>query len=203
VLGIGAGWQINEHLAYGIELEPPATRVDRFEEAIQIIRSLFADERTTFEGTHYTITDAPMDPKPVQSPLPILVGTSSPRMLRITATHADEWNTWGAPELAGENVTKMQAACERVDRDPATLRTSAQALVIVTDDQTTIDKVRAGGMAERTIVGSIAQIVEEIGGYVPLGFDEFIVPDFTIAGETAERHATLTELFSALTAAHG
>ena len=101
VLGIGAGWQINEHHAYGIELEPPATRVDRFEEAIQIVRSLFTNERTTFDGAHYTIPDAPMDPKPVQSPLPILVGTASPRMLRITATHADEWNTWGAPELAG------------------------------------------------------------------------------------------------------
>ena len=85
VLGIGAGWQINEHHAYGIELEPPATRVDRFEEAIQIVRSLLDEERTTFEGTHYTITDAPMDPKPVQSPLPILVGTASPRMMRITA----------------------------------------------------------------------------------------------------------------------
>ncbi len=134
VLGIGAGWQINEHHAYGIELEPPATRVDRFEEAIQIVRSLFENERTTFEGTHYTILDAPMDPKPVQAPLPILVGTASPRMLRITATHADEWNTWGAPELAGAGVTKFLAACERVGRDPATMRKCAQALVIVTDD---------------------------------------------------------------------
>src|SRR5918994_1025721 len=58
VLGIGAGWQINEHLAYGIELEQPATRVDQFEEAIQIVRSLFSNERTTFAGEHYTITDA-------------------------------------------------------------------------------------------------------------------------------------------------
>ena len=203
VLGIGAGWQINEHLAYGIELESPVTRVDRFDEAIQIIRSLFANERTTFEGTHYTITDAPMDPKPVQSPLPILVGTASPRMLRITATHADEWNTWGAPELAGASMAKLRAACARVERDPATMHTSAQALVIVTDDQTTIDKVRAGGMAERTIVGSIAQIVDEVGGYVEHGFDEFIVPDFTFTDDTTERHATLIELFSALSAAHG
>ena len=97
VLGIGAGWQINEHHAYGIDLEEPATRVSRFEEAIQVIRSLLNEESTDFHGDFYDITDAPANPKPVQSPLPILVGTGSPRMLRITATHADEWNTWGAP----------------------------------------------------------------------------------------------------------
>ncbi len=202
VLGIGAGWQINEHHAYGIELEPPATRVDRFEEAIQIVRSLFANERTTFDGAHYTIRDAPMDPKPVQAPLPILVGTASPRMMRITATHADEWNTWGAPELAGAGVAKFRAACERVGRDPASMRTCAQALVVVTDDADTVAKVRAGGMAERTIVGSIDQIVEEVGGYVDLGFDEFIIPDWAFRGDLDSRHGQLVEVFDALTAAH-
>ncbi len=203
VLGIGAGWQINEHHAYGIELEPPVTRVDRFEEAIQIIRSLFENERTTFAGTHYTITDAPMDPKPVQSPLPILVGTSSPRMLRITAAHADEWNTWGAPELAGAGVTKLLAACERVGRDPASLRTCAQALVVVTDDPAKAERARSGGLPGRTIAGSLDQIVEEVGGYVELGFDEFIVPDWAFADDMSARHEHLVELFDTLTAAHG
>ena len=115
-------------------------------------------------------------------------------MLRITATHADEWNTWGAPPLAGANMAKLHAACERVERDPSTVRTCAQALVIVTDDATTIEKVRGGGMAERTIVGSIDQIVDEVGGYVEFGFDEFIVPDFAIGGGASERHTVLTEL---------
>lgn len=203
VLGIGAGWQINEHLAYGIDLEPPVTRVDRFEEAIQIIRSLLSEERTAFDGSHYTITDAPMDPKPVQSPLPILVGTSSPRMLRITAAHADEWNTWGVPELAGANVAKLRVACERVGRDPATMRTCAQAIVVINDDPETIAKIRAGGMGERTIVGSVEQIVDEVAGYTELGFDEFIVPDFGLSGDALERQAQLIDVISALTAAHG
>ena len=57
--------------------------------------------------------------------------------------------------------------------------------------------------AERTIVGSIPQIVDEVGGYVEHGFDEFIVPDFTFTDDTTERHATLIELFSALSASHG
>ena len=77
VLGLGAGWQINEHHAYGIELEAPGARVTRFEEAIQIVRSLLAEPRTTFAGSVYTVTDAPADPKPVQSPLPMGLMTRS------------------------------------------------------------------------------------------------------------------------------
>jgi alkanesulfonate monooxygenase SsuD/methylene tetrahydromethanopterin reductase-like flavin-dependent oxidoreductase (luciferase family) len=95
VLGLGAGWQINEHHAYGIALEPPGKRVSRFEEAIGIVRSLLTEDATTFHGEFYDFTDAPCDPKPVQSPLPLLVGTRGPRMQRIAARHASEWNVWG------------------------------------------------------------------------------------------------------------
>ena len=125
VLGIGAGWQINEHHAYGIELEPPVTRVDRFEEAIEIVRSLF-DERAHRLRRRRT-TRSPTrrcDPKPVQSPLPILVGTASPRMLRITATHADEWNTWGAPELARRRRREVRS--RRANASVATRRRCAR-----------------------------------------------------------------------------
>ena len=162
VLGIGAGWQINEHHAYGIELEPPATRVDRFEEAIQIVRSLFDERAHDVRGDALHDHRRADGPKPMQSPLPILVGTASPRMLRITATHADEWNTWGAPELAGAGVDEAASPrANAVGRDPASMRTCAQALVFVTDDaDRRRAKVRAGAMAERTIVGSIDQIVE-------------------------------------------
>ena len=65
VLGLGAGWQLNEHHAYGIALEPPGQRVSRFEEAIQVVRSLLTEDSTTFHGEFYDFTDAPCDPKPV------------------------------------------------------------------------------------------------------------------------------------------
>lgn len=187
VLGIGAGWQINEHHAYGIELEAPGQRVSRFEEAIQIVRSLLSEQRTDFSGEFYEITDAPADPKPIQSPLPILVGTASPRMLRITARHADEWNTWGAPELAGAGLDKLRAACEQVERDPDTMRKSAQALVFLTENAEFAEKVRGGDMGARSIVGSAAELVEQFGQYAALGFDEFIVPDFTLGNSYEER----------------
>src|SRR6201991_2892853 len=120
VLGLGAGWQLNEHHAYGILLEPPGKRVRRLEAAIAIVRSLLAEESTTFHGEFYDFTDAPCNPKPVQSPLPLLVGTKGPRMLRIAARNASEWNTWAAPDLAGRR-TALTEACEAEGRSPDTM----------------------------------------------------------------------------------
>ena len=189
VLGIGAGWQINEHEAYGIELQEPGPRVTRFDEAIQIIRSLLSEERTDFHGQFYDVTDAPADPKPVQSPLPILVGTGSPRMLRITARHADEWNTWGGPEMAGGALEKLLTACEQVGRDPATMWKSAQALVFVSDNAEFAANITGSDMGPRSIVGTTDELVDQLGRYAELGFDEFIVPDFTLGGTADERFA--------------
>ncbi|HSP29806.1 MAG TPA: LLM class flavin-dependent oxidoreductase [Ilumatobacteraceae bacterium] len=200
VLGLGAGWQINEHHAYGIELQEPGPRVTRFDEAIQIIRSLLANERTDFSGEYYDIIDAPADPKPVQSPLPILVGTGSPRMLRITARHADEWNTWGAPDMAGGALDKLHTACEQVDRDPSTIWKSTQALVFMSDNEELAGNIKGGDMGPRSIVGSNDQLVEEIGRYAELGFDELIVPDFTLGASADERTANYRQFWSEIAA---
>lgn len=186
-LGLGAGWQINEHRAYGFELEAPGARVSRFEEAIQIVRSLLDEERTTFAGDFYDILDAPCEPRPVQDRLPILVGTGSPRMLNITARFAQEWNTWGAPELAAERRALFVDACGRAGTDPSTMHTSVQALVFMVDDETAAAKLRSSEMGERTIAGSDDHIVEQIGRYVEQGYDEVIVPDFTLGSTAPER----------------
>lgn len=200
VLGIGAGWQINEHRAYGIELEAPKQRVDRFDEAIQIMRSLLADDRTTFDGDVYTITDAPCDPKPIQSPLPILVGTGSPRMLRITARHADEWNTWGGPTMAAGARAKFDAACEAVGRDAASMWTSVQALVFLTDDDAQAEEILAGPMGTRSIAGTPDRLVDIIGEYAEMGFDEFIVPDFNMSDDAAQRQETFERIHAEVVA---
>ena len=203
VLGLGAGWQINEHVAYGIELEPPGRRVDRFEEAIQIIRSLLDDDRTDFHGSVYTITNAPADPSPIQSPLPILVGTGSKRMLGITARHANEWNTWGGATMAAERRARFDAALESAGRDPASMWTSVQALVSITDDDAATVTALDGPMGERSIAGTAAALVDAIGRYTELGFDEFIVPDWNLGDTPAERRESLerikTEVIDKLT----
>jgi probable F420-dependent oxidoreductase len=195
VLGLGAGWQINEHHAYGIALEPPGKRVSRFEEAIGIVRSMLTEDSTTFHGEFYDITDAPCDPKPVQSPLPLLVGTRGPRMQRIAVRHASEWNAWGVPDLA-DRRQGLLGACEKADRDPATMRTSVNALVNL--DGANPSPGRA------VIAGSAQQVIDQLGRYADLGFDEFILPDWNLGDSYAQLSDNLarikTEVFDQLSA---
>lgn len=184
-LGIGAGWQINEHVAYGMDLMDPKERVDRFEEAVVIIRSLLRHPRTTFSGQHFTMNDAPCQPEPVQHPLPLLVGTGGPRMSRITATHADEWNTWGTTSVAQERLDSIRNSCERIGRDPATLRTSVQALFFLVDDAGTASRLAERAPEDRSVIGDRHDIAAAFARYKDLGFDEIIIPDFTL-GATPE-----------------
>ena len=188
VLGLGAGWQVNEHRAYGIDLEPPGKRVSRFEEAIQIVRSMLSPDEgfTTFHGSCYDITDAPCDPKPVQSPLPLLVGTRSPRMLRLTARYANEWNTWATPEQGAVHRAALVETCEKVGRDPATMWTSVNALVGLGADTPPPGRAALGGSAE--------ELIDQFGRYAALGFDEFILPDWNLGAEKSERDDMLARI---------
>jgi alkanesulfonate monooxygenase SsuD/methylene tetrahydromethanopterin reductase-like flavin-dependent oxidoreductase (luciferase family) len=183
VLGLGAGWQINEHHAYGIDLEPPGKRVSRFEEAIEIISSMLAEDSTTFHGEFYDITDAPCDPKPVQSPLPLLVGTRGPRMLGIAARYADEWNAWTGPDLADRRARLIEA-CRKTDR--ATMWTSVNALVNLDNSLPPADYP--------TIAGPVQQVIDQLGEHADLGFDEFILADWNLGADKAERADNLARI---------
>jgi alkanesulfonate monooxygenase SsuD/methylene tetrahydromethanopterin reductase-like flavin-dependent oxidoreductase (luciferase family) len=194
VLGIGAGWQVNEHAAYGFELPAPGERVSRFAEAIEVIHRLLTEQRVTFAGARYQLHDAPFEPKPVQQPLPVLVGTGSRRMLRLTARWADEWNTWGDPTQVAERTELFRAACESEQRDPAALRRSAQAMVFITDSEAARDALRQRAPAGRSLVGGTSELVDLIGGYAELGVDEFAVPDFTL-GATPQQRTDAYERF--------
>jgi alkanesulfonate monooxygenase SsuD/methylene tetrahydromethanopterin reductase-like flavin-dependent oxidoreductase (luciferase family) len=195
-LGLGAGWQINEHDAYGIELFGNKDRVDRFEEAIQIVRMMLTQSRTDFAGKHFTIVDAPCEPKPIQSPFPIVVGTSGPRMSRVAAKWADEWNVWGTPDTVAAAAPAMDRACEAVGKDPTLQHRSTQALVFMVDDDATAEKIRGGAPADRSLIGSPAYLVDQIGRYKESGIDEFILPDFTL-GKTIEERISAYNRFHA------
>jgi alkanesulfonate monooxygenase SsuD/methylene tetrahydromethanopterin reductase-like flavin-dependent oxidoreductase (luciferase family) len=189
VLGIGAGWQVSEHNGYGFELLEPGPRVKRFAEAIEIIHRLLHGERLTFDGTYYSLKDAPLGPPPVNGSLPILVGTGSPMMLRLTARFADEWNTWGDPDEIVVRTQRFHTACEKEGRDPATLRRSAQAFVFYVRNAEERAKAEKEAMAGRSIIGGAAEIVEQLGRYKELGIDEFAIADNDFFGETREERA--------------
>ena len=127
--GIGAGWHEAEHRGYGIEFPSAGTRVAMLDEALTVIRRLWTEESVTFEGQFYTLHDAICEPKPVQRPHPpIVVGGSKPKMLRVIARHADEWNmpSHGTPQDWGDASARLTEACAEVGRDPATIRRSVQ-----------------------------------------------------------------------------
>lgn len=191
VLGLGAGWQVNEHRGYGFELREPGERVTHFIEAIRVIRELLDNERANFAGRWYTLTDATFEPKPVQSPLPILVGTSRPRMLRTVARYANAWNTWGSPSTIATVTERFTAACETEDRDPATIRRSAQALVYITDTDAQRNDLLAKISTDRAIIGTTAEIVDVMGQYAQAGLDEFALPDFNIGTSPSQRRETI------------
>jgi alkanesulfonate monooxygenase SsuD/methylene tetrahydromethanopterin reductase-like flavin-dependent oxidoreductase (luciferase family) len=115
-------------------------------------------------------------------------------MMRLTARFAQEWNTWGSVDFASERRAQFVAACESVDVDPASKRTSVQALVSLTDTQEEADEVLAGPMGTRSIAGTADTLTEQLHGYAAAGFDEFIMPDFNLGGSAEERTDNLQRL---------
>ena len=186
VLGLGSGWQENEHAGYGLPFYTVGNRLRRLEEACQVIKGLFSNERTNFAGKYYTLTDAPLNPKPVQNPLPLLIGGGGEQLtLKIAATYADEWNVWGSPQVLAQKGAILEQHCAAIGRDPKTIRRSAQAMLTLTDDKALADKMRGGGRP--TIVGNVAEVQEIVGAYRDAGVDELIIPDFNLGNAEQKR----------------
>jgi alkanesulfonate monooxygenase SsuD/methylene tetrahydromethanopterin reductase-like flavin-dependent oxidoreductase (luciferase family) len=180
VLGVGAGWQENEHHQYGFELPPPGDRVRRFDEYCQVLTGLLRDERTTVSGEWYRVGDAICEPKPVQRPLPLLVGAKGDRMLGVAARFADEWNMWASPETITERNAELDRRCEAIDRDPSTIRRSTQALVRLTDDREHAGRFVEAVAPRPAVAGPPGQVAELVGRWDEAGVDEVIVPDFAL-----------------------
>jgi F420-dependent oxidoreductase-like protein len=179
VLGIGAGWQVNEHEKYGIELPPVKERLARFEEACQVIKGLLTQDRTTFDGKYYQLEDAPCEPKPEH--LPILIGAAGEKVaLGIVARYADEWNHWGRPELAAQKGAVFAQHCEKLGRDPKSVRRSAQTLLEVIepgDSEAVARKEQLESSGAHVIMGSAQEVLDVVAQYPDAGIDELLVPD--------------------------
>jgi alkanesulfonate monooxygenase SsuD/methylene tetrahydromethanopterin reductase-like flavin-dependent oxidoreductase (luciferase family) len=123
IAGLGAGWQVNEHSAYGIDLRTPRERSDRFEESVAVISSLLREDRTDFTGKYFRLSDAPNNPKPVQQRLPILVGGGGEkRTIPTAAKYADIYHIWGSAQSYGAKSAKLDEACAAIGRDPREIR---------------------------------------------------------------------------------
>jgi len=127
-LGFGAGWHEEEGLAYGIDLKPMRQRMDRFEEAVEVVKMLLTREQSSYSGEHYQLTEARCEPKGPQGCPPVVIGGGGEkRTLRVVARFADHWNlTSATPETFQAKHDVLAGHCERVGRNINDIACSVQ-----------------------------------------------------------------------------
>ena len=198
-LGVGAGWNVEEHAMFGFELPPMRERLDRLEEALEVITRLWSGEPVTFDGNYYRLSGARLVPPPVHGRVPIVIGGSGEkRLLRIVARFADEWNVITmSPETYAHKSDVLDQHCRDIGRDPSTIRRSCMlAHVIGRDDhelrervarlQQIMPNIGTGApeqllrelQARGWLVGTPDAIVEQIAARRALGVDRIMLQTF-------------------------
>jgi len=182
-LGLGAGWYESEHTAYGVPFPDVRTRFDRLAEQLAIITGLWrtaAGETYSFAGQQYVLSESPALPKPIQAGgPPIIVGGKGPRRTpELAAQYASEFNFAFAPvEAFREQRDRVVAACEKIDRDPATMTWSTAVVVCAATDEAGVvrraaaigrdpDELRHNGAA-----GTIDETAATLGRWIDAGID--------------------------------
>ncbi len=160
ILGLGAGWFELEHTAYGIPFYTASERAKRLGEAVEVIKQLFTQPRSTFTGKYYQLKDAPCEPKPTQKPYPpLLIGGMGPKRVQpLAARHADIWHFFpGEGDQAVKSVCeKFDKLCQKVGRDPAKVEKSMS-------------------LGEGHFAGSSEEVRSRIQALVDAGVRHFIV----------------------------
>jgi F420-dependent oxidoreductase-like protein len=186
--GVGAGWKDVEYKAYGYEFPDAPTRVTQLVETLEICTRLWTEPKSTYRGKHYRIEDAVCSPKPVQKPLPIWIGGTKPRVMRIAAKFANWFNfsNPGQPVEAriAELNKELPAACKAVGRDIATLKRSLFIQVLAAPTRREVDEI-AGELGSRAkisgpdwlkarpaiIVGTPDEVATKLRGIAAAGID--------------------------------
>lgn len=183
--GVGAAWYELEHDQYGIEFPRIGIRMDMLDEACHVMRGLWQNETTTFAGKHYTLTDARMEPKPVQEHLPLVIGgAGEKRTLRIVAEHADVWNGFMADEAGYQHKLDVLAGhCADVGRPFEDIRKSLTYRAVLARTQEEAERKAAPVVAAITnqimldglYVGTPDGLAEKLTAFKALGAGDFLM----------------------------
>jgi F420-dependent oxidoreductase-like protein len=188
LLGLGAGWQRNEHEAYGLPFYTLRERLERLDEACEVIRSLWTGSRSDFDGRYYQLSNAPLDPKPLQKPHPeLMIGGGGERVtLRVVARHADHWNVWGGTQVLARKSAILEQHCAAVGRDSKTIMRSVNMALLITEKQEKIDRLvntvvsRLGSHVadarDTCLAGTPAQIRERLHELKAAGGTTLFIP---------------------------
>jgi alkanesulfonate monooxygenase SsuD/methylene tetrahydromethanopterin reductase-like flavin-dependent oxidoreductase (luciferase family) len=186
-LGIGSGSVAQEHEESGLPWGSFPERSERLAESLEILTQMFTGQPTTFSGNHYEVSNVPNVPAPAQSPRPpIHIGGIGPRRtLPLVARYADVWNvpTYGLANWE-ESQRVLDTECEAIGRDPATIRRSLEAVLVLTPDEASLEVARVKaerryggdgwGMEAGGFIGTPPMVVDRIGQLVEQGITTFV-----------------------------
>ncbi|MBX7110664.1 MAG: TIGR03560 family F420-dependent LLM class oxidoreductase [Dehalococcoidia bacterium] len=217
-LGLGAGWNEPEHVAYGLPFPGAKERLDRLEEALRLMRGLWDEGEATFEGRYYSLSRATMLPRATRGrPWVTIGGAGERRTLRLVAEYADEWNCVAlTPETYRAKRDILERHCAEVGRDPAVIRRSMMIFGAMGRTNSDVERalsrlpgrvagpldseLRARLLARGMLVGTTDEVIDQLGGLAQAGvqevqlqhldFDSDEGPEF-IAAEIAPRAASL------------
>jgi len=171
-VGLGAGWMQGEYEQYGLAFEPPAVRLRRLREAVAVIRALWTDDVTDFDGEFFHLVGARCDPKPVQRFPKIWIGAKGPRALAVAGEVGDGWNANFIPAAefaAGVRVVRTHAP----EPDRVGLAASVPFVFVGEGDVDAEVRARYGGAADTVrdaaLAGSIGRITDDVGRFVDAG----------------------------------
>jgi alkanesulfonate monooxygenase SsuD/methylene tetrahydromethanopterin reductase-like flavin-dependent oxidoreductase (luciferase family) len=160
-VGMGAGWFVPEHEAFGIDFPSPPELVARYREAVQVVDLLLKQEITTFAGQYYQLNEAPFRPSPVQKPRPPLtLGAHGPKMLKVVAEFADRWNSHGSVVEMKERNEVLTEHCLAIGREPGSIVRSLYGWA---------------SLMPADPWSSVNAFEEVVGAYREAGMNEFII----------------------------
>ena len=201
ILGIGAAWSKGDHDAYGIPFPGLRVRQEMLGEALDVVHGLWTERSFSYEGKHYRLEDAPMEPKPVQKPRPpVLIAAVGETGLALTAKHAQYWASLSTPAYAAEKIARIEELCAERGRDPNEIEYMRYCDMVLTDDADRAREViekRGRGLQERgaaaqarnsvegeslearvragALIGSPAEMREEVARYAEVGVTHVVI----------------------------
>ncbi len=185
-VGLGGAWCGWEHERNGLAFPPVKARLDMLDEACRVMRLLWTERLATFDGEHFRLVEARCEPKPLQAPLPLLLGgRGEKRTLRIVAEHANRWNGAGSVAMIEHSMGVLRGHCEAIGRDPAEIDiTVRNDFHIATDEPDAVAKLASlaaftgasiEDTRERNWVGAVPELLDRIGAHAAAGVDEALL----------------------------
>ncbi|HXH21915.1 MAG TPA: TIGR03560 family F420-dependent LLM class oxidoreductase [Dehalococcoidia bacterium] len=170
-VGLGAGWHVQEHQAFGYDFPPVRERLDRLSEGVRIIRGMLTREQFSFQGKYYRVDNVRNNPKPLQSRMPIIVGGGGEqRTLRIAARRADGWNVpYIGPDVFAHKSKVLDMWCEKLGRDPGTIEKSVNLHFLMSSRGPSDTSRLRPGAAAGGLSGEPQQVIDKIGEYIDGG----------------------------------